>query len=60
MASNDRRFGFSVVGGVDEGVRPRVDDVQPGKCEVFHNTALRVRYWRVVLAGWLLACLLGW
>ena len=40
MASNDRRFGFSVVGGVDEGVRPRVDDVQPGKCQVFHNTAL--------------------
>jgi hypothetical protein len=37
MASNDRRFGFSVVGGVDEGVSPRVDDVQPGKCEVFHK-----------------------
>jgi hypothetical protein len=44
MASNDRRFGFSVVGGVDEGVRPRVDDVQPGKCEMFHNAALRFNF----------------
>jgi hypothetical protein len=44
MASSDRRFGFSVVGGVDEGVRPRVDDVQPGKCEVFHITALRFNF----------------
>ncbi|XP_021936088.1 uncharacterized protein LOC110837834 isoform X2 [Zootermopsis nevadensis] len=29
MMSNDRRFGFSVVGGVGEGVPPRVDDIQP-------------------------------
>ena len=40
MTSNDTRFGFSVVGGVDEGLTPRVDDIQPGKCEVFYYSAL--------------------
>jgi len=31
LATSDKRFGFSVVGGVDEGLPPRVDDIQPGK-----------------------------
>jgi hypothetical protein len=44
MASTDRRFGFSVVGGVDEGLTPRVDDIQPGKCEVSHNSALHLNF----------------
>lgn len=44
MMSNDRRFGFSVVGGVGEGVPPRVDDIQPGRAPTgFITTALLFR-----------------
>ena len=30
LAENEKRFGFSVVGGVDEGFRPRIDDIVEG------------------------------
>lgn len=30
MEPGDSRFGFSVIGGVDEGFLPRVDDVARG------------------------------
>lgn len=30
MEPGDQRFGFSVIGGVDEGFVPRVDDVAKG------------------------------
>jgi hypothetical protein len=42
MVRGERRFGFSVVGGVDEGLTPRVDDIQPGECKVFRGSALYV------------------
>ncbi|XP_012557503.1 protein PALS1 isoform X1 [Hydra vulgaris] len=30
MGPSDRRFGFSVMGGIDEGFPPRIDDISPG------------------------------
>ena len=30
LGPNDRRFGFSVVGGLEEGFRPRIDEIAPG------------------------------
>lgn len=30
LAENEKRFGFSVVGGVDEGFRPRIDEIIEG------------------------------
>jgi hypothetical protein len=31
MNDDEVRFGFSVIGGYDEGIAPRVDDVSPGE-----------------------------
>jgi hypothetical protein len=31
LGHNDRRFGFSVVGGLEEGFPPRIDEIAPGK-----------------------------
>jgi hypothetical protein len=30
LGPNDRRFGFSVVGGLEEGFRPRIDEIASG------------------------------
>ena len=30
LTENEKRFGFSVVGGVDEGFRPRIDEIVEG------------------------------
>ncbi|XP_043206273.1 uncharacterized protein LOC122372769 isoform X2 [Amphibalanus amphitrite] len=30
MGADSRRFGFSVIGGADEGIRPKIDDVAEG------------------------------
>ena len=30
LGTNDRRFGFSVVGGLEEGFPPRIDEIAPG------------------------------
>lgn len=30
LGHNDRRFGFSVVGGLEEGFPPRIDEIAPG------------------------------
>lgn len=35
MAPSERRFGFSVIGGADEGFGPRVDDITLGRW-IFH------------------------
>ena len=31
LGPTDRRFGFSVVGGMDEGFSPRIDEMAKGK-----------------------------
>ena len=31
MEQTDRRFGFSVVGGIDEGFPPKIDGISDGK-----------------------------
>ena len=31
MTSDDERFGFSVMGGVEEGFLPRVDEISIGR-----------------------------
>lgn len=31
MRPGERRFGFSVMGGLDEGFPPRIDDIAPGR-----------------------------
>lgn len=31
MGENDQRFGFSFIGGTDEGLRPTVDEMLPGE-----------------------------
>ena len=31
LTENEKRFGFSVVGGVDEGFRPRIDEIVAGE-----------------------------
>lgn len=31
LGPNDRRFGFSVVGGSEEGFPPRIDEIAAGK-----------------------------
>ena len=31
MSDDDKRFGFSVIGGYDEGIAPRVDDITAGR-----------------------------
>lgn len=38
MNNEDRRFGFSVIGGYDEGIAPRVDDITSGE----RDTSVRV------------------
>ena len=30
LGFSDKRFGFSVVGGKGEGLKPRIDEIQPG------------------------------
>ena len=30
ILGDEKRFGFSVMGGVDEGFPPRIDEVSPG------------------------------
>jgi hypothetical protein len=45
MTNSDSRFGFSVIGGVGEGLSPRVDDVQPGK----HQLSLWQSYYNSTL-----------
>ena len=34
MGPSDRRFGFSVMGGIDEGFPPRIDDIAPGTNQI--------------------------
>ena len=35
---DDNRFGFSVIGGVDEGFPPRIDDIMPGRsAQIYHR-----------------------
>jgi hypothetical protein len=31
LVNDERRFGFSVIGGMDEGFPPCIDEVSPGK-----------------------------
>lgn len=31
LNSNDRRFGFSIIGGCDELMSPEIEDISPGK-----------------------------
>ena len=33
MIANDERFGFSVMGGIEEGFLPRVDEILQGKLD---------------------------
>ena len=30
ILGDEKRFGFSVMGGVDEGFPPRIDEISPG------------------------------
>ena len=34
MSDDDTRFGFSVIGGYDEGIAARVDEITMGECHV--------------------------
>ncbi|VDI13837.1 Hypothetical predicted protein [Mytilus galloprovincialis] len=31
LGENDKRYGFSIMGGVDEGFCPRIEDIAEGK-----------------------------
>ena len=31
MGTDCKRFGFSVIGGADEGIRPKIDDIAEGR-----------------------------
>lgn len=49
MEPGDSRFGFSVIGGVDEGFLPRVDDVARGINGFFCVYFLKFLYFKDVL-----------
>jgi hypothetical protein len=38
LAENEKRFGFSVVGGVDEGFRPRIDEIVEGSVHKIYTS----------------------
>ena len=39
MFAHERRFGFSVMGGSDEGFPPRIDDITEGQLRANHKHA---------------------
>lgn len=41
MKPGERRFGFSVMGGLDEGFPPRIDDIAPGKFQGFGRNRIK-------------------
>ena len=41
LTENEKRFGFSVVGGVDEGFRPRIDEIVEGNINA-HDFRIRL------------------
>lgn len=44
ITEDEKRFGFSVVGGVDEGFHPRIDEVVEGTAHVIHLTFVFCEY----------------
>lgn len=37
ILGDEKRFGFSVMGGVDEGFPPRIDEISEGKLTSWHD-----------------------
>lgn len=51
LSGNEKRFGFSVVGGVDEGFRPRIDEIIEGSdlnCSIYTRHLL-LKNWRATM-----------
>lgn len=37
ILGDEKRFGFSVMGGVDEGFPPRIDEISKGRLQLFNQ-----------------------
>ena len=52
MGDDCRRFGFSVIGGADEGIPPKIDDIAKGECQPrLWMSVLTRRWWWWWIAG---------
>lgn len=52
ILGDEKRFGFSVMGGVDEGFPPRIDEISKGKLTSWHDVTFVPLVWVLFNFPW--------